>query len=147
MAAKKKQTPRTKRNEVRAHTRARIIELLGGKCTKCGSTENLQFDHIDPTSKDFNISSNLDSVRLWQELMKCQLLCEPHHREKTRQTSYIRPNARGVTHHNSKLRDLDVLYIRGLSELGHLHLDIANEFGVSRMTVGDILNGRTWKHV
>ena len=28
-----------------------LIERLGGKCVKCGTTENLQFDHIDPNTK------------------------------------------------------------------------------------------------
>jgi 5-methylcytosine-specific restriction endonuclease McrA len=28
--------------------RARLIELLGGQCVRCGSTDELEFDHIDP---------------------------------------------------------------------------------------------------
>lgn len=31
------------------------LKLLGGVCVKCGTTENLQFDHIDPATKLFNI--------------------------------------------------------------------------------------------
>jgi len=32
------------------------LDILGGKCIKCGSLENLEFDHIDPSSKLFTIS-------------------------------------------------------------------------------------------
>ena len=31
--------------------RKEAIEKLGGKCAKCGSAENLQFDHIDRKTK------------------------------------------------------------------------------------------------
>lgn len=36
--------------------RAEAIRKLGGKCVKCGSEENLEIDHIDPTTKSFEIS-------------------------------------------------------------------------------------------
>lgn len=60
------------------------IEYLGGECVKCGATDNLQFDHIDPTTKKYSVS------RLWsisfanrqEELDKCQLLCGPCHKDK-----------------------------------------------------------------
>lgn len=29
--------------------RYKLIQQLGGKCAICGSTENLEFDHIDST--------------------------------------------------------------------------------------------------
>lgn len=54
----------------------------------CGTTEDLQFDHVDATTKVFDISAGIRDgygrVRLVVELAKCQLLCGPHHREKTR---------------------------------------------------------------
>lgn len=60
-------------------------EMLGGKCAKCGSTENLQMDHIDHEAKSFTISKRwaLKLERLIDELAKCQLLCGKHHKEKT----------------------------------------------------------------
>jgi hypothetical protein len=55
--------------------------MLGGKCARCGTTENLEFDHIDPSTKVFAISAELS--RAWaalvQEASKCQLLCKPCH--------------------------------------------------------------------
>jgi hypothetical protein len=63
----------------------KCIEYLGGKCAVCGSTENLQFDHIDPKTKSFTIATKwkLPFEKLKPELGLCQLLCWPHHIEKT----------------------------------------------------------------
>ena len=65
--------------------RKRLMELLGGKCVRCGTTKNLHFDHIEPKSKNFLISDNLDrnEADLLAEVDKCQLLCPACHRQKT----------------------------------------------------------------
>jgi hypothetical protein len=66
--------------------RAQAIEQLGGKCVVCGSTDDLEFDHIDASTVDRRIRGSLWTVseeRLQAELAKCQLLCHKHHREKT----------------------------------------------------------------
>lgn len=61
--------------------RKEIIDLLGGKCVECGTTENLEFDHIDRETKNFNIGrlTNVSREKLLKELPLCQLLCKPHH--------------------------------------------------------------------
>lgn len=41
--------------------RAEIIKTLGGKCVRCGTTDNLEFDHIDKTKKKIR-ASDLHSV-------------------------------------------------------------------------------------
>jgi 5-methylcytosine-specific restriction endonuclease McrA len=65
----------------KAARRNRLIEMLGGRCARCGITENLEFDHIDPPTKEFAISAGLS--RSWdalvEEAAKCQLLCKPCH--------------------------------------------------------------------
>lgn len=59
--------------------------LLGGKCVECGSKKRLEFDHIDPSTKKFNISEcggrTFDSFI--NEVSKCQLLCRACHIEKS----------------------------------------------------------------
>jgi 5-methylcytosine-specific restriction endonuclease McrA len=65
--------------------RERLVEMLGGKCARCGTTDDLEFDHIDPESKRFAVGESLS--RRWDELveeaLKCQLLCKAKcHREK-----------------------------------------------------------------
>lgn len=60
--------------------------VLGGACARCGGAEDLQFDHKDPASKSFTIAKlwSVSEGRFWTEITKCQLLCAPCHKEKTR---------------------------------------------------------------
>lgn len=66
--------------------RAEWIEKKGGKCVRCGETDGLQFDHIDPATKTFTISKlwSLSNAKIEAELRKCQILCVPCHKDKTR---------------------------------------------------------------
>lgn len=66
--------------------RAAAIELLGGRCADCATTENLQFDHIIAGSKKYEISVLLTGyaqATLLSELAKCALRCKPCHDAKT----------------------------------------------------------------
>lgn len=65
--------------------RQTAIAQLGGKCAECGATEELEFDHIDPAAKSFNLwkRSGITEERFQAELAKCQLLCPTHHKQKT----------------------------------------------------------------
>jgi hypothetical protein len=64
--------------------RAKALAFLGGAC-KCGSTSDLQFDHVDRTKKSFTIGKlwSLSEKVFWAEIAKCQLLCSKCHEEKT----------------------------------------------------------------
>jgi predicted transcriptional regulator len=73
-------TERTKRSK------RLCIEYKGGKCEKCGYDKYdgaLEFHHLDPSKKDFEISKkkakNIDKLK--PELDKCILLCSNCHRE------------------------------------------------------------------
>jgi len=74
-----------KRQDRKIKHKQYLIEMLGGKCLGCGTTKNLQFDHIDRTEKSFCIGSSLASKleKLVEEANKCQLLCETCHQHKT----------------------------------------------------------------
>ena len=65
--------------------REKLIAILGGKCVKCESTKNLQFDHINPKTKLFEINQKLryKFEYLLKEVTKCQLLCISCHTGKT----------------------------------------------------------------
>ena len=69
----------------RQKRRAEYLEILGGSCVKCGTKEKLEFDHIDPNTKLTEIARIMSARRtlVLKELEKCQLLCEPCHKEKT----------------------------------------------------------------
>lgn len=66
--------------------KAECVNYKGGKCIVCGYNKyigSLDFHHLDPTKKEFNISSlrsyNFNSLK--KELDKCVLLCKNCHSE------------------------------------------------------------------
>jgi len=65
--------------------KAEAIEILGGVCVVCGSTEDLQFDHLNPSTKKFSLGKLWSSSQevFLEELSKCQLLCFTCHQIKT----------------------------------------------------------------
>lgn len=59
--------------------RQKLKDSLGGKCVKCGTSERLEFDHIDPLTKSFDIGKAISHRKISEiveELKKCQLLCK-----------------------------------------------------------------------
>lgn len=62
------------------------LKLLGGKCVRCGATENLQFDHIDRKTKLFTLGRLLSKTKAaaLEELKKCQILCFWCHVDKSK---------------------------------------------------------------
>lgn len=68
--------------------RRKLIEERGGCCEKCGYNrcyDALEFHHIDPSTKEFNLSISggaLSYERMKAEADKCQLLCANCHREE-----------------------------------------------------------------
>jgi hypothetical protein len=67
--------------------KADCITYKGGKCQKCGYNkcpDALEFHHLDPNEKDFEISSvrKYDFSLVQNELDKCLLLCSNCHREE-----------------------------------------------------------------
>ena len=64
---------------------AKIKELRGGKCVRCGYNtciKALEFHHIDPTQKDFTISNDHFKLKeAIEESKKCILICSNCHKE------------------------------------------------------------------
>lgn len=65
--------------------REEVIRRLGGGCAVCGSTFELEIDHIDPKTKEvsWKTLAGLAEAKLEKEIKKCQLLCDKHHNEKS----------------------------------------------------------------
>lgn len=59
-------------------------EKKGNKCVECSTCENLHFDHIDTSDKNFTIAKlwSLNEEARETELKKCQLLCVDCHKKK-----------------------------------------------------------------
>jgi hypothetical protein len=70
----------------RRDRKAALTWLLGGSCQRCSCVDGLEFDHVNPTRKSFEVSGRaMDKAweTLVKEAMKCQLLCHPCHVLKT----------------------------------------------------------------
>ena len=68
----------------RADLRRKAVIHMGGCCRICGYNRclaALDFHHLDPAQKEFNISSVMSWPRIMMELNKCELLCSNCHRE------------------------------------------------------------------
>jgi hypothetical protein len=83
----------------------KAVELMGGKCCKCGYKKNiaaLEFHHLDPDKKDFDWGSGKKKgwKRTIEELKKCVLVCSNCHRE----IHY--PNHKNTNKGNSNLSNL-----------------------------------------
>jgi hypothetical protein len=57
--------------------------FIDKSCVVCGSTDQLELDHIDPTTKISNSIWSWSQKRQDDEIAKCQVLCHDHHVEKT----------------------------------------------------------------
>lgn len=67
--------------------RAKALVLLGGHCASCSTTEGLEIDHIDRTTKRYDVGqAGLAEQKFWDEVLtKCHLLCRQCHRLKSAQ--------------------------------------------------------------
>lgn len=66
-----RQRARDYRDKVKNEYRTKIISILdGARCVKCGEPDirTLEFDHIDPTLKSFNISQSIRLGKTWPEI-------------------------------------------------------------------------------
>jgi len=54
-----------------------------GPCAQCGSTDRLEVDHIDPSTKVSHRLWSFSLRRRKAELAKCQVLCYKCHKKKT----------------------------------------------------------------
>lgn len=93
-----KETLRT--NTHRAKRRQDAKDYLGNVCALCKSDKDLEFDHIVPALKEFNISEAIANNKAWAKLVveldKCQLLCSDCHEDKTTKEQSV-DHGEGIT--------------------------------------------------
>ena len=107
----------------------------------------MHFDHIDPETKSFTISSKITYPKQYvlEELAKCQLLCEECHIAKSilGKDGYNK-RAKGFRIGTSKLTEDMVKDIK--SKLNtHKDKDLAEIYNVGRKSINNIRHGVTWK--
>lgn len=128
--------------------RQEYIAHMGGKCKKCGSVNNLHFDHIDPSTKSFTIGSKLTYPKdyVLAELEKCQLLCQKCHIVKSilGKDGYNK-RAKGSSIGASKLTENVVKDIKNKLD-SHTDKELAEIYKVGRKSINNIRHGVTWKH-
>ena len=98
-----------------------------GECENCGTTENLEWDHIDPSTKVANVGAMVGCCfsreAIIAEIAKCRILCG--------HCNTLRANAR--------ISEADVQAIRIATGT---QKEIAVAFGVSQSQVSRIRSGK-----
>lgn len=76
--------PEARRKYHREWMARRRAEFFSGRqCVKCGSTEQLELDHIEPATKTHHAIWSWSTARREAEIAKCQVLCSGCHKAKT----------------------------------------------------------------
>jgi hypothetical protein len=77
--------------------REEALNLLGRSCSRCGRTDRLHLDHIDPESKAISLADSfgVSDARWLIEIRKCQVLCAWCHGTKTAVENRRQPRAHG----------------------------------------------------
>lgn len=91
-----------------------FIEKRGGCCEKCGSTDQLEIDHVDPAQKGFDIGKALSGwaeSRIQEELSKCQVLCSDCHKKKS--VSVYAEQTSCINGHDYGTKNLGISATRG----------------------------------
>lgn len=147
-----------KRYKIRQRDRwRRIVTRLKVQqgCTLCGYNEHpaaLDFDHIDRTSKNYNISTMVNQGRsdasMEREIVKCRVLCANCHRVESTKDSHFRPVKRKL----DKVTKSVPRERHGMSKLTPRQVEFAIELsnqGKSSKEIGKILKvrGRTIRYI
>lgn len=81
---------RTRMRAIKRLRQEQLVEYLKDKkCEHCGFSDirTLDFDHIDPATKKFNIARGIGGRYSWDEILKeikkCRILCANCHRIRT----------------------------------------------------------------
>lgn len=81
-----------------------LVDLAGRRCAECGSTERLEFDHVDPMTMTFRLSGpylEYSMKRIMEEFKKCQLLCRQCHQGKSTKERGWSKSVHGTASHYS----------------------------------------------
>lgn len=126
-----------------ARRRSEWIEK-NGPCIDCGSTEDLQVDHVDASTKVSHRVWSWSAERRKAELAKCVVRCERCHLKKTLRNQEGVTHQSGETNGNAKLTESDIPDIR-TSKLTTTELALL--YRVNSGTISLVRRRITWRHV
>lgn len=108
---------------------ARRAEWFADKvCVDCGTADDLELDHVDPTQKVSHRIWSWSRERREAELAKCVARCHDCHLTKSRREGDLGRASRLVPFET-------VQEIRRLHAEGHSAAGLAREYGISRWAV------------
>lgn len=130
-------------NEKRRKKKEELVKYKGGKCEICGydrCIEALEFHHIDPNEKEFELSNTRISrslEELKKEADKCLLLCANCHRElhaNEEKKKFDSEKKKYEVRKKPAISKIDKSKAILLLSSGKTQKDIAKELGVSLST-------------
>ena len=141
MNDKRREYLKAYQREWRRKRRQDWIDSQGGKCVQCGSPDALEIDHIDRSTKEYNITEiwNRSQTIRDNELAKCQLLCTPCHQHKTNIEVDKKLNPTRMDFPKEVIDLIRSEYAKG----GCTHRSLATKYHMSYSHVGRILNCET----
>ena len=103
----------------------------------CGSTEKLEFDHIDSDKKKLALAKQLTvaMTTIDEELKNCQLLCHSCHMQKTKQAHDGRSKI------TAKLA-CDIC--KDYANSGQTQIELGKKYGLAQNTISAIIKGKRW---
>lgn len=114
------------------------------KCVDCGSKEKLEIDHVDREDKVTHAVWSWKKSRRDEELAKCEVRCNSCHKKRSAKQSLEWLS--GENSVNCKITDVQVDEIRYKYSLGGTtHKKLAEEYGISKTHVGNIVNYKVRK--
>lgn len=132
--------PVARREYARQWVAQRRAEWFEGKsCVLCGSTDDLQLDHVDANTKVSHKIWSWSRERREAELAKCRVLCRPCHDVKS-----AGERAVGEAHGSVKLTEEQVLAIRS-SALSCRKLSVI--YGIHFANISKIKRGVLWAYL
>jgi ribosomal protein L30E/predicted transcriptional regulator len=139
-------------NSLYSKVKIKMLEYKNTNCCfKCGYSKNnsaLDFHHIDPNTKKFELSSfsnytvNLPK-RVTDELDKCIVLCSNCHREEHYDLKFYEDNKEYILEKSKHIKEiqpaLDKEEVKRLYESGMKMIEIARMFNAAKGTISGIL--------
>lgn len=137
---------RSKQREYQRRWKAerRRAWLADKACIDCGTSDDLQIDHVDASKKVDHRVWSWARERRESELDKCVVRCSDHHKEKTLRE---REHAFGSRVSASKLTDEMVREIRTKHLEGSTKRGLAREYEIDEKAVRMLISRQTWRHV